>query len=308
MSIYVKKKYPDIKKNLKLEGEPIKQKWHGLAQHLATFVVDKTDVFVLTVMSTLENVSIYNVYHLVVLGLYQLFIVMTSGLQSLLGDMYAKGETEKLEKTYSILEWISHNAVSIMFGCTGVLMIPFVEVYTSGVTDANYILPTFSWLLTLAYGFCCLRGYYNIIIKAVGHYKETQVSAIIEAVINIVTSVVLVNILGLPGVAIGTLIAMAYRTIYFAFYIPQKIIHCNALLIFKRIIIDAIIILLITFFSVFVVGNCDTFGQWVIQAIKMTVVAVLITILINMIFNRKYCIEIYHYLKKFKNKKKKASD
>lgn len=309
LSIYVKKKYPDMKKNLKIKGEPIKQKWHGFAQHLATFVVDRTDIAVLTLMSTLANVSVYNVYHLVVLGLYQLFLVMTSGLQSFLGDMYARGETKKLEKAYSILEWISHNAVAVMFGCAGVLMIPFVKVYTHGVTDVNYLLPAFSWLMTIAYGFCCLRGFYNIIIKAVGHYKETQVSAIAEAVINIVISVILVNFMGLAGVAIGTLAAMAFRTVYFAFYIPKRIIHSNPMVFVKSIVTDAAIILLVMLFSVFITGECGSFGEWLIEAIKITSVAVLVTILINIIINRKYCREVYRYFKSLKSrKKKKASD
>lgn len=310
LSIYVRKRYPDINKKIKVEGEPIKQKWNGLAQHTATFIVDRTDVVVLSLMSTLANVSIYNVYHLVVTGLYQLFIVMTSGLQSMFGDMYAKGEIKKLEKTYLITEWISHNTVSIMFGCAGVLMIPFVKLYTDGVTDANYILPVFSWIMSIAYGFCCLRGFYNIIIKAVGHYKETQISAIIEAAVNIIVSVVLVNFIGLSGAAIGTLIAISFRTFYFAYYIPKKIIHCSSMVFIKNLIIDILIIVLITVFSNFIICSCETFYQWVIEAIKMTASAVLISVLVNMIFNRKYCIEVFRYARKvFKIKKEtKPSD
>ena len=61
-SIYVKKHY-QINKEIQLEEEPIKQKWNGFAQHLAGTVCSGTDVMVLTLFSTLENVSVYTVYY-----------------------------------------------------------------------------------------------------------------------------------------------------------------------------------------------------------------------------------------------------
>lgn len=38
----------NIDRNIALNGEPIKQKWNGLAQHLATVILENTDVLVLT--------------------------------------------------------------------------------------------------------------------------------------------------------------------------------------------------------------------------------------------------------------------
>ena len=66
--VVVKRKYR-IEKNIKYSDEPIKQKWNGMAQHIATVVFENTSVLVLTILSTFENVSIYGVYHLVTNGL-----------------------------------------------------------------------------------------------------------------------------------------------------------------------------------------------------------------------------------------------
>lgn len=65
LSAYVSKHY-NINKKIKLSGEPIKQKWNGFAQHIAYVVLNNTDTIVLSVFSTLENVSIYGIYNLVV--------------------------------------------------------------------------------------------------------------------------------------------------------------------------------------------------------------------------------------------------
>ena len=295
--VYVKKNYPYINKSVKLESEPITQKWNGLAQHLATFVVDRTDVAVLTIMSTLSNVSVYNVYHWVVTGLYQLFIVMTSGIQSLLGDMYAKNEMIKLDKTFSFFEWLAHTAVAVLFSCTGVLMIPFVEIYTKGVTDAVYILPVFSWLMTIAYAFCCLRGYYNILIKAVGHYKQTQTSAFIEAILNLGISIALVQKMGLVGVAIGTLVSMSYRTIYFAFYLKKNILKNRKYVFLRFLFMDCMVFVLMVFISKYILFKSDNFITWAINAILVLIVSLVCTLLINLIMNRRQLLSSIDMLK-----------
>lgn len=61
LQIYVNNHYK-INWKIKYTQEPIKQKWNGVAQHVASVVLDGTDTIVLTVFSTLSNVSIYSVY------------------------------------------------------------------------------------------------------------------------------------------------------------------------------------------------------------------------------------------------------
>lgn len=291
LNIYVSKKY-HINKKVVVRGEPIKQKWNGLAQHIATFVVDRTDIAVLTIMSTLSNVSIYYVYHLVVTGLYQLFITLTTGAQSLLGDMYAKGEKEKLNATFTYMEWLSHTGVSFLFGCAGVLMIPFVSVYTKGINDANYLLPAFSCLITLAYAMYSLRGFYNIIVKAVGHYKETQNGAVIEAFINIIVSVALVWKYGLIGVAIGTLLAMCYRTFYFTFYLGKHILNRSIKVFMRNLLIDALSISLIYALTRKIVMIDTTYFAFAVAAIQVCIISGIIILVVNLIFNRSYILPL----------------
>ena len=60
---YVKKHY-SIDRKITYSEEPIKQKWNGMAQHFASFVLTGTDSIVLTLFSSLSNVSVYSVYNL----------------------------------------------------------------------------------------------------------------------------------------------------------------------------------------------------------------------------------------------------
>src|SRR5699024_6872049 len=67
LRIYIRKHY-SLNYHEKYSQEPIKQKWNGVAQHIAAIVLDGTDIIVLSTFSTLSNVSIYSVYYLVVSG------------------------------------------------------------------------------------------------------------------------------------------------------------------------------------------------------------------------------------------------
>ena len=109
----------NIDKSVALDGEPIKQKWNGLAQHIATVVLENTPTLLLTVFSTLTNVSVYAVYHLVTNGLKLVFTTVTDNMKSLLGDMYARKEMKLLDMTFSEFEWlITHTCFFCLLACS----------------------------------------------------------------------------------------------------------------------------------------------------------------------------------------------
>lgn len=278
--IYVHKHY-DLDRKIKLNGEPIKQKWNGFSQHLAAVVCQNVDVAVLTLFSTLANVSIYSVYFNVTNGVTQIIMTGTTGLESLFGDMIARNENEKLSHVFSAVEWIIHAAVALIFTSAAITITPFVSVYTRGITDADYIVPLFGMLLVTAYGFRCLRIPYFIVIKAAGHFRETQNGAYIAACINIIMTVALVFKFGLVGAASGTLAAMLYHTCYFVWYLRKNILHRPASYFIKYLIADLAIAAASYFLTKgFVLGSIS-YTSWIFMAIKTTLIVFMVTALVN---------------------------
>ena len=282
LKIYVDRHYK-LNFKLKLEGEPIKQKWNGLAQHIAIYVLKHADVVILTLFSTLDKVSVYNVYHLVTNGLQQMIEVMTTGMQSLLGNMYVKKENDKLEKTFASFELLMHLGVTILYTIAGIMIIPFVKIYTKNVTDAEYIVPVFAILIVTANASYCLRMPYYIMTQAAGHFKETQASSILEAVMNVVISIILVNRFGLIGVAIGTLAAMTYRTIYLAWYLRKHILNRPFIHYIKHVIVDIIGIGLSVFATWFIPAPEVSWVSWIIISVIVALIVSAIILLLNFI-------------------------
>ncbi len=284
---YVNKHY-SIDRKIEYEGEPIKQKWNGVAQHVSAVILDGTDTIVLTIFSTLSNVSVYSVYHLVVYGVKQLFTSMTNGIQALLGELWAKQEMDTLRKTFSWTEWIIHTGVVLIFGCTASLIVPFVQVYTKGVTDIDYSVPSFALLITIAHAMHCIRLPYNLMILAGGHYKQTQSNYVIAAAINIIVSVIMVSAFGLVGVAIGTLVAMLYQTVWMAWYDSKNFMNWPISSFIKQMSVDAGTFIICYYISIKMRLVSLTYLHWLLLAAEVFFVWLTVIIMVNLIFYRPF--------------------
>lgn len=282
---FVRKHYK-IDRKISYNEEPIKQKWNGMAQHFASYVLSGTDNIVLTLFSTLANVSIYSVYNVVIIGVKNALLSMTNGFQALIGEMLAKKETEKLNSFFGYVEWILHTGTTLVFGCTGVLLVSFVRVYTNGIDDADYIQPLFAILITIANAGHCLRLPYNVLILAAGHYKQTQRNYITAMILNIIISIATVKIWGLIGVSIGTLVAMTYQTIWMAWYDSKNIINWPFKTFLKQCGVDAITVIIAGLATFKIPLLSVSYHAWFIQAIEVFTIWCVIVIIINLVFYR----------------------
>ena len=294
--LYVKKHY-NIDPDIELTEEPIKQKWNGMAQHVAAVVLGNTDITVLTLFSTLKNISIYSVYNMVIGGIKMLIMSLTSGIEPMIGNMIAKQEQKLLLEIFEMYEWIMHNIVTLLYTITAILVTDFVKVYTYSVKDTNYDLPVFAMLLTAAIASHNYRLPYNVVVLAAGHFKQTQNSAFIEAGINIILSIILVFNYGLIGVAIGTIVAMTYRTLYLVWYLSSNIINRPIKYFIQYLAIDSLIILTLYFATSSIQMDETTYICWLIKAIKTTLFGITISLLINILFKRNHLKSIISFMK-----------
>ncbi len=267
LALFVKKNYSIIW-HASYSCEPIKQKWNGFAQHLAFLITSNTDIAVLTLFSSLESVSVYSVYYMVINGVKMIISACMAGFDALLGNLFAKKETKEAASVFGIYETFDHFLVTTLFGMTAVLIVPFVEVYTRRVVDVDYFAPAFGKVICLAYALYCIRIPYYSMIKVAGRFKQTQGASFIEAVLNIVISVVAVIRLGLVGVAMGTAVAMGFRTIYLVYYVSFKVFDRKMKIFIKHIVADGSIIALMMVSTSFIKLDNLIYYALLIMAIK----------------------------------------
>ena len=280
---YVKKKYNINLKNANSEFK-LKQKWDGLAQHIAAVIHSNTDITVLTFFVSLKEVSVYSVYYLVVKGVVSIIQSFSNGIDASFGDMIAKNEYDNLNKKFNMYEVLYFTVITIIFTCTIVLITPFISVYTRGITDANYIRYLFGYLLVISEYIWAIRLPYSSITLAAGHFKETRKGAWLEAIVNIALSIALVWKYGIIGVAIGTIVAMFIRTLEFIYHTNKYILKRNIFNTLKKfflIILETILIFMICRYLPYVKNS--SYINWLVNALITGLVATVVVIVINTI-------------------------
>lgn len=305
-NIYVKKKYgmnlKEADKNFEL-----KQKWDGLAQHIAAVIHGNTDITILTIFENLAEVSVYSVYYLVISGVRKIINSFTSGIDATFGDMLAKNEHENLKKKFGMYEVLYNTISTIAFTCTLILIVPFVSIYTKGITDANYIRYSFGILLVISEYIWAIRLPYSSITLAAGHFKETRVGAWIECISNIVISVILVKKYGIVGVSIGTIVAMTIRTIEFVNHTNKYILDRSNWESIKKIIlviIETIIICGICRYLPFM--KTTNYLSWIVNATMVLVVAFTVTMTLNLLSFKNELKEVLIIVRNILKKRRKS--
>ena len=239
MYSYVHKTYvfPD---DVEPDHSCISQRWDAFAHQVSAFVHNNTDLMVLTIFSTLYQISVYSVYYLVVNGIRKLIDTCSGAIEALFGNMIANQEKDLLKTRVRTYEWSLHMISGVLFGATLFLIVPFVAVYTRTVVDTDYANPFFGCLICMAEFMACVRLPYQNLTEAAGHFKQTRRDAITEAALNILISIALVRVWGICGVAVGTLVAMTYRTIKYAAYASRVFIQDSLSVFIKRLLISLI--------------------------------------------------------------------
>src|SRR5690625_6233007 len=65
INFYVKRKY-NLVKDVEPDNMAISQRWDGLGHHISYLLHNNTDVTLITIFSTVAEVSVYSVYYMVV--------------------------------------------------------------------------------------------------------------------------------------------------------------------------------------------------------------------------------------------------
>lgn len=256
-SAYVRKNYTLVRPTGKISA--LKQKWTGLGQHLAYFFHRNTDIVLLTLLADLKTVSVYSVYYLIVGSMRNLVSSFSGGMEALFGEMFAKKEYSSLRAAFRKYQFILSAVSIVLFGTTVTMIVPFVRLYTSEISDADYIQPIFAVVLVFAEVMNCVTQSCSDLVISANRLRESQRGAYGEAAINVGLSIILIRLNPLVGVAVGTLAASVFKGVYYMFYSCKHILEIRIGEIAKSFVFTGV-----------AVGVCALVGLTVIPEIEIT--------------------------------------
>lgn len=282
--VYFRVKYPWINRKSGDDTLRLPQRYSFLLHKFASLIFNNTDTILITFFCGLKIASVYAIYNMVFMNVSSLIESVFSGLKFLLGQKYNKDKDEYVlvHDTYKSYYCA---VVFAVFSVTYILIIPFMRLYTRGVSDVEYVDLYLPLLFCLVNLLSSCRMTENNLIELSLHAKQTVSRAMIETAINLIVSVVMVNILGIYGCLIGTITALLYRTNDVIIYANRKILNRAPKQAYVTVISNFVLFALIIFVNRFVDLGITNYLSLVCWGVGLSVLAVIAFVILNAVTN-----------------------
>lgn len=293
--LYIKQNYKWL--NLKVEPnyQAVSQKKAVFIHQIAGLIFQNTDVLVLTVVSGLKVVSVYSIYKLVVGMISSTLLNIGNSVSYMLGQTYSSN-LQKYKRLIDVYD-VYYSAIGFaLFTITLILILPFMKLYTAGVTDTNYIDDLLPILFVTVEILIIGRNAMLNTINVAGHFDKTQKQAIIETIINLSISVAGAFLFGIYGVLIGTIVALLYRTNDIIFYANKNILRRSVYKSYRIFASNLMLMGFILFFIGKIKFSINGYLSFVIFAVLLSICVIPTFLICASIFNKNEFNEIKKFI------------
>lgn len=190
-----------------LRGE-IGLKVRGLVyQKIGGVVLTSVDNVVISVFLGLNILAIYENYHYIILAIFGILSVIMRSLKPSVGNALVLEDKEKNYKQFKTLNYLYVWLVSWSVCCLLCLFQPFMRLWVG----SSLMLTDDIMLLWVVYFFS--YKWFDMLyvyLEAAGIWWESRMVPIIASAVNLVVNIILVQIIGLSGILISTIVSVLF--------------------------------------------------------------------------------------------------
>lgn len=282
---YAKRRYKWLDLKAKPDFEAISQKNSVLVHQLSGMVFNNTDVILISVLCDFKAVSIYAIYNIFFSQVQNFITSLTSSFTFALGQMFHV-DREKFDKLYNAYETFYVMATYIVYTLMAVFLLPLIQIYTSGIDDAEYTNPLLLLLFVVMNLISNSKLPSNGVVEYSGDFTKTRSHAVWEMAINITVSIAAIFFMGICGAIVGTIAALLYRGIVSVYYSNKKILNRSQMCTYKIIISNALVFVAVM--AVFFVNSFSnvSFLKLLLNGMIHSIWIVGLFLAVNFVFNK----------------------
>jgi len=293
--IYVARVYPRVKFNGITSRVKVDKQRDAFTQQIASMIVFNSPVVILTLTSTLTNVSVYSVYNMVFVITTSFVTVFANGLVAGFGDAIATEDVSFVVRAFKEFELVYYAVAVWMYSIVALVLVPFVELYTRNIRDADYVRPDVAYLFILVFLINNLRVPGLTLIYAAGRFRETKIHAIVEAVITVVLGTVLAHYFGISGVLIGAAFAAIYRFFTINTYANGVLLKRSPRKSLGNILLNLVPgSLVVVSMALTSPLKATTWSAWVFDSMVFAIVAFVVILIANFVYDKASIISIWN--------------
>ncbi len=225
ISVSANRRYPflrdrDVLPLPKKEKKKIFADIRAMLMHKAgTVIVNNTDNLLLSAFVGLASVGSYSNYYLVIGSIRQLLNQVYQGITASVGNLGATEEEGHIRRVFEAATFVGQWMYGFSFICLFELLNPFIEISFG----AQFLFPKeIVFILCLNFFLNGMRNAAITFRDSMGLFWHDRYKAIVEAVLNLVISLLLVRQMGIMGVFLGTLFSMLLTSCWVEPYVLYK--------------------------------------------------------------------------------------
>ncbi len=300
---YVKKRYSWLKKEPQADIKRLEQRGSFIVHEVSGVIFQGTDIFLISIFCSIKEVSVYSIYSMVFVALSGIFSILFKGIDFKLGMEYHR-DRDSYIKMHDTYETFMSTFVFATISAVMVVVLPFVALYTDGINDVNYIVPILPFLFGLIQILSSVRSVASKLINVSGHARKTIPNSLAETLINIIASIVMVNFFGMPGVLLGTIIALLYRTNDMIFYANIKILKRAPWYTYKTLLINILIFCVFLFLTNQLSLHINSYISFFVHGVVTVIVTFFVYFGVLFIFDKNIHDLLVLLIKKIKNRRR----
>ena len=212
INIYVNKTYDYLKsrKNIKIKKEILDDiilKIKGLLCHkIGTYVVSGTDNILISKFVSIKAVGIYSNYALIITSIEGIFGRFIDATVASVGNLLVDNDYKKNMSVFRELRLVNLAITNFTTSSLLCMCTTFISFYFG----SDYIL-NLGIVIVLMFNYMLnnLRKVYGVFKTAAGIQYEDRFVPIIEAIVNLVASLIFIHFFGFIGVFLGTSLSNA---------------------------------------------------------------------------------------------------
>lgn len=303
ISIKANKLYPYLKeKNIKKLKPSIKDNIITRVKALfihktSAAVTNGTDNILISMFFGLKVVGLYTNYFYVINATYKLFSIIISSTAPSVGNLLVDNNYKKNYEVFKKIRFLNYWITVFTSVCLLLLIEPFITIWLGKDFLLNKLV-LFS--LILNYYQTMMRCSFSVFKEGAGIWIEDKFVPLIQLSINIISSIILLKLIGLPGVFIGTILSSFSLWFYsYPKFVYKKLFNKNNIDYIKEIFNHTLLFILIIVLSYFL--NIYFKNLIISIIISIFIPNLILLIIYRKNENLKYYIKLIKKLKKENN-------
>lgn len=294
---YVKKNYKDVNFKANPDFKSISNRWEAFSYQISGMVITYTPIIIIAMFCGYDDASIYSVYNMVFNSVAMLVGVFSSGFAASFGNLLIQKNLNSLRKSFNTFEFIFNIVLFFCYTSCLILILPFISIYVNNNDGVNYVIPAVAIIFTFSGLFKAIRVPSVTLVDAEGKFKDNKNANIIEAIANVLLSLLLVFKWGIVGIIFSSMITSFIRSLMYVYYTSKYQLKGQFLKRYSNIIFNLFLMIILSILGMNTINECKNFIQWILYAIIVSIVCLSLFLVLNCIIDKESAKDVFFRLK-----------